>query len=126
MDNIIRLIAATDRLGRRVIPIGSERKDRYVGIFYFLWLGQHVKKDTEIYDNTKLLKSSPELLWDTAGNKASPVGEYHFWGEPLFGYYNSLDEWVMRRHIKMLTLAGVDFLVFDTTNAVTYDAVVSL
>ena len=123
MDNETRLIAATDRLGRRVLPVGGERKDRYVGIFYFLWLGQHVKKDTEIYDNTKLLKSMPEVLWDTAGSKASPVGEFHFWGEPLFGYYNSLDEWVMRRHIKMLTLAGVDFLVFDTTNAITYDAV---
>lgn len=123
MDNETRLIAATDRLGRKVVPVGGERKNRYVGIFYFLWLGQHVKSTTDIYDNTKLLASSPEKLWDTAGNEASPVGEFHFWGEPLFGYYNSTDEWVMRRHVKMLTLAGVDFLIFDTTNAATYDNV---
>ena len=36
MDNETRLIAATDRLGRRVLPVGGERKDRYVGIFIFM------------------------------------------------------------------------------------------
>ena len=43
-----------------------------------------------------------------------------FWGEPLFGYYTSDDEWVMRKHVQMLTDADVDYLVFDTTNAFTY------
>ena len=42
-------------------------------------------------------------------------------GEPLFGYYLASDEWVMRKHLQMLTDAGIDFTVFDTTNAVTYD-----
>ncbi|HBV50998.1 MAG TPA: hypothetical protein DEF06_01810, partial [Clostridiales bacterium] len=45
----------------------------------------------------------------------------HHWGEPLFGYYSMHDEWVIRKHIQMLTDAGVDYLIFDTTNAVTYD-----
>ena len=47
---------------------------------------------------------------------------FHHWGEPLFGYYTSDDEWVLRRHVEMLTDAGVDFLVFDTTNHTTYSA----
>lgn len=42
------------------------------------------------------------------------------WGEPLFGYYNSSDPWVVDRHVEMLTMLGVDFLVFDATNAVLY------
>jgi len=49
------------------------------------------------------------------------VGTYHHWGEPLFGYYYSDDEWVMRRHIKLFLAAGIDFLFLDVTNAVTYD-----
>ena len=63
-----------------------------------------------------------KLLYDFASldNKISPNGQAHFWGEPLWGYYNSDDEWVMHRQILMLTQAGVDFIVFDATNAVTY------
>ena len=30
------------------------------------------------------------------------------------------DQWVLRRHVKLLTQAGVDFLVFDTTNRLTF------
>lgn len=41
----------------------------------------------------------------------------------MYGYYNSGDEYVIRKHIELLITAGIDFLVFDTTNAVTYDAV---
>jgi hypothetical protein len=25
-------------------------------------------------------------------------GESHYWGEPLYGYYDSADPWVLRRH----------------------------
>jgi hypothetical protein len=46
---------------------------------------------------------------------------YHHWGEPFYGYYYSSDEWVVRRHMKMMVQAGVDFLFFDTTNAVIYE-----
>lgn len=53
----------------------------------------------------------------------SPDGQQHFWGKPLWGYYDSADEWVIRRQIELLMLAGVDFIVFDTTNARTYPQV---
>ena len=31
------------------------------------------------------------------------------------------DDWVLNKHVQMLTNAGIDYLIFDTTNAVTYD-----
>ena len=92
---------------------------RLVGLFYFLWLGEHGRKGP--YDVSKILASDPD-----AGHKPdSPcwggVGVYHHWGEPLYGYYFSDDEWVVRRHMKLIMQAGVDFLFFDTTNAFIYE-----
>ena len=45
----------------------------------------------------------------------------HHWGEPLFGYYRSDDRWVLHRHARMLADAGVDFIIFDTSNKFTYE-----
>ena len=47
------------------------------------------------------------------------AGRY-YWGEPLYGYYNSTDPWVLRRHANLLADAGIDTVIFDTTNRVTY------
>jgi hypothetical protein len=47
----------------------------------------------------------------------------HYWGEPLYGYYLGADPWVLRRHAQFLTDAGIDVLIFDTTNAVTFPEV---
>jgi hypothetical protein len=118
-------LAGRDSLGR-VLPmhneVGSLRKDRYVGMFYFLWLGQHSKDGP--YDITKTLREKPEAVYEPNDPIWGPLNHYHHWGEPLFGYYFSDDEWVLRKHIQMLTVAGIDFLVFDTTNRVVYKDVV--
>lgn len=92
--------------------VGTLRNGKYVGLFYFLWMGAH---GTRLYDNTQIMEQYSDALYNT--NRWGPVGTFHFWGEPLFGYYLSNDRWVMRKHVQMLTDAGVDFLVFDTTNA---------
>ncbi|MGA1237610.1 MAG: hypothetical protein ACO34E_12170 [Limisphaerales bacterium] len=109
---------ATDGLGRQVATqeeVGEVRTGKTVGIFYFLWLGTHGR---ELYDISKLLEADP-------GDPAyGPRGAFHFWGEPLFGYYLSEDRWVIRKHAQMLTDAGVDVVFFDVTNAFTYDPVV--
>ncbi|MGM9642088.1 MAG: hypothetical protein ACI3XI_02650, partial [Eubacteriales bacterium] len=47
-------------------------------------------------------------------------GVYHHWGEPFYGYYYSNDEWVIRKHMKLLIQADIDFLFFDTTNSLIY------
>ncbi|XID90170.1 hypothetical protein ACF3MZ_16585 [Paenibacillaceae bacterium WGS1546] len=110
-----------DALGR-ILPsrkeVGPPRKDRYVGLFYFLWLGQHGTEGP--HDNTRIAAESPEAVRDSGHPAWGPAEAYHFWGEPLYGYYLNDDEWVLRKHVQLLTAAGVDFLVFDTTNAVTY------
>ncbi|MBQ3150211.1 MAG: hypothetical protein IJB86_03085 [Clostridia bacterium] len=113
-------LGCTDALGRSVISSSGE-SDKKVGVFYFLWMGQHDKGF--LCDNTKLLKEHPQAVqseeaWMAAGG--GNVGQFHFWGEPLFGYYTADDAWVIGRHVQMLTDASVDFIVVDTTNAVTY------
>ena len=115
-------ITATDALGRYFGPSSVENKEKYVGMFYFLWLGQDQGAGQNgIYNISELLENDPDSLWDiSASNKVSPTGTYHHWGEPLFGYYNSTEEWVIRKHIEMFTLAGIDFLCFDTTNGYIY------
>ena len=115
-------LVAVDALGRRLPTAdetGGRRKGRYVGMFYFLWCGEH-SGDRRPLDVTKLLASDPKAGYSPASEVWGAHSNMHHWGEPLFGYYYSRDEWVMRKHIEMLTRADIDFLVFDTTNAVTY------
>ena len=112
----------TDALGRSMpqpSDVRAFRDDRYVGVFYFLWL-----RLDRVYDNSQILRDHPDARQTNASPPWGPIHAYHFWGEPLFGYYRSDDPWVLRRHAALLADAGVDFLVFDTTNAVIYQDVV--
>lgn len=106
---------ATDALGRTLpgySDCGPLREGKYVGIFYFLWLGQHGTNGP--YDLTKLLAANPT-------NPAyGAVSKFHHWGESELGYYLSNDTYVMRKHCQMLADAGVDTLIFDVTNGYSY------
>ena len=117
---------ATDALGRE-LPLaddaGAPRQDRWVGIFYFLWhdnAGGRNPAGDGPYDIGKILKADPDAAKKPESPLWGPVGMYHYWGEPIYGYYRSDDPWVLRRHADLLSAAGVDTLIFDTTNAVTY------
>ena len=90
-----------------------------VGLFYFLWLGEHGRKGP--YDVTKILEADPRAGDRPDSPMWGPWGAYHHWGEPLYGYYFSDDEWVVRRHMKLIMQCGVDFLFFDTTNGPIYE-----
>lgn len=120
-------IAGTDDFGRVITPVdGKVNADRYVGMFYFLTLGQH-SNHTGIYDINKITFDSTYHKAFTAFDTfITPVGSAHFWGEPVWGYYHSCDAWVMRKQIEMLTMAGVDFLVLDTSNNVLYENVTKI
>lgn len=112
----IRWVAGADRLGR-ALPMAApaRRKDRYVGMFYFVCLDQ--KGTDGPYDVEKILAADPTAAFDENHPLWGRIdGAAHHWGEPLFGYYFTRDEWVIRKHIEMLSYADVDFLVFDTTN----------
>ncbi len=114
-------LPSTDASGRRsTVSSGPAKERRYVGLFYSLWLGQHHAQQHAIYDNQKLLEQNPDDLYNPEGTGNSPLHEFHFWGEPLYGYYSMSDPWVITRHIELLTNAGIDYLCIDATNNVVY------
>ena len=115
-------LMAIDGLGRAVSDAEgyiARREDKLVGMFYFLWLGEHGKHRP--YDISKIVAENPNAGYTLDTNVWGRIGAYHHWGEPLYGYYYSTDEWVVRHHMKLIIQADIDFLFFDTTNAVIYE-----
>ena len=110
---------ATDALGRGLPDqqdVGGPRKDRYVGLFYWTWHTGNARTRTGPYDATKILRKKPEAI-DDYNDPIWPKGHAPFyWGEPLFGYYQDTDRWVLRKHAEILADAGVDVVIFDCTN----------
>ena len=103
--------------------VSGPRPDRFVGMFYFLWHDTRAGKRPDgdgPYDIAKILARDPDALRHPGSKLWGPVGMYHYWAEPLYGYYLSTDPWVIRRHARLLSDAGVNTLIFDTTNAETY------
>ena len=117
---------ATDALGRETPlsgEVGTIKPERFVGIFYFLWHDQRRRKSPHWngpYDVSKIIARDPDALSKPESDLWGPNGTYHYWGEPLYGYYLSTDPWVLRRHGMLLADAGIDTLILDATNAVTY------
>ena len=118
----------TDGLGRRA-PVAGEvpsvRPHRAVGMFYFLWHNNRggASPSGGPYDIAKILQKDPEALRHPESPLWGPFGMYHYWGEPLHGYYLADDVWVIRRHARLLVDAGVDTLIYDATNVETYPEV---
>lgn len=112
---------AVDGLGRNVAGpnlAGAPKANRTVGMFYYIWHDHdHARDNTRILRNFPEIAAHPEdpAIWAKYGfdNTGRPR---HHWGEPLFGYYRSNDEWVIRKHAQMLSDAGVETIIFDTSN----------
>ncbi len=94
-------------------------KSNQVGLFYFLWLGEHGRHKP--YDVSKITAEHPDAGYRPDAEYWGGIGTYHHWGEPFYGYYYSDDEWVVRRHMKLIMQANLDFLFFDATNALIYE-----
>jgi hypothetical protein len=112
---------ATDAPGRALpthAEVGPPRADRTLGIFYFLWHGAHVQGGP--YDVTKILARDPHAMSKPDSPLWGPLHAPHHWGESLFGCYLTQDEGVLRKHAQMLADAGVDVVIFDVTNQLTY------
>ena len=121
---------AQDGLDRVLVTnttAGDIREDKIVAIFYWTWHGDFGDKQTA-YNNQqnidKLIEmgkterdymtlSMSELR--KLGIKTD-MGPYHFWDEPIYGYYDGDDEWVIRKQAELLAAAGVDVVFFDNTN----------
>jgi hypothetical protein len=125
-QGISQPLAGTDELGR-ILPlndeVGNPKKNRQVGIFYFLWQGDPTSPTSAYFwDLSKIIPEHPEVLEDRDNRYwgSENSGFYYFWGEPLYGYYRGDDYWVHLRNMQLLTDAGIDFVVIDATNALTY------
>lgn len=115
-------LMAVDALNRKVADettAPTQRKNRYVGMFYFLWLGETGRHKP--LNVSEIVAADPQAGYKPDSEVWGGIGTYHHWGEPFYGYYYSNDEWVVRRHMKLLIQADIDFLFFDTTNGPTYD-----
>ena len=115
------MLCGVDKFARSFLPCRNVDRQKKVGVFYFLWHGDANDKSMgEIYNITELLREHPDDLWNIEGTPLSPKGKFHYWDEPIFGYYKSVDKWVITRHVELLINAGVDFLYLDATNAFIY------
>ncbi|MHC8947378.1 hypothetical protein [Sphingobacterium hungaricum] len=121
-------IGGIDGLGRKIpqqSEVGNLQSDKKIAIFYFLWQGDPSSPTSEnVYDLTKLWNSSPKTFEDFNdngwGGGAGRAGKYYYWGEPVWGYYSGTDYWVHLKNVQLLTDAGIDILVIDATNRLTY------
>lgn len=112
---------ATDGLNRELptsAKVGAPRVKKQIAIFYFLWMGEHAYSGP--YDISKIIKQDPAALTKPKSSLWGAEGAFHFWGEPRFGYYSSDDLWVIKKHAQMLADAGVDLVLLDNTNNITY------
>jgi hypothetical protein len=101
---------ATDGLGRTLPGFkecGPVKQDKWVGIFYWTW---HTPRPGP-NDNTKLIATAKDGVVQWPSN-----GDAYHWGEPELGYYRMTDPFVIRKHATLLVDAGVDVILFDTTN----------
>ena len=115
------LYGGVDGLGRVLPTSGSEtaertNKARYVGMFYWDWhrfFSVHLPMNI-----TEIISAHPEAANDFSheawGGRDS--GTPYFWNEPIYGYYSSGDEYVIRKQVELIADAGVDVLFFDCTN----------
>ncbi len=125
--------AAVDGLGRTLSfssdeysssqysgKVGGFRSDRFVGIFYSDW-HEELGRSNGIRNVTKIMEPLSEEEREAAKHDFNhkvwkKTGGYHFWDEPVFGYYSTADKYVLRKHAEMLADAGVDCIIFDNTN----------
>lgn len=128
---------AMDALGRS-LPGGERpqgaRKDRFVGMFYFLTHGSaeyygtlaSIPLSYNVHgDDPRVLRDNTEIIRRVNGDPLSKPESWndpgtYWWGEPAVGYFLADDAWVARHNLQMLAEAGVDVLIFDVTNAPQY------
>ena len=111
----------TDDLGRTLpdsAEAGKPKPDKFIGMFYFLWLGRHGEQGP--FDISKILAADPDAIQKEDSPLWGPIYAPHHWGESIFDYYVGEDEFVLRKHAQMLSDAGVDVIIFDVTNQLTY------
>ncbi len=140
MDFTRSQLMGADALGRTIAPNTGDN-GKYVGIFTNV-NNSETGNMNKIYDISKLLdeygsyndwreknpsgslddflKTNPVLSRDNSQydgfESISPNGKFHWYAEPLYGYYSNCDPWVLKRQLELLGLMGVDYLLLDLSN----------
>ncbi len=115
----------TDGLGRKSLTyadVGEPRDGKTLALFYWTWhvsqgagnkpfnvqnfLDEEAAKGTDL---SAIINNYSYSGWPGAGYQ-------YFWDEPIYGYYRTNDEWVLRRQAELLADAGVDVVFTDNTN----------
>ena len=112
------LYVAIDGLGRELVTnaqTGDVRENKYVGIFYSSWHGDFANS-TQAVNNQEILDKYPDIDINNYNDRRWSTAHYHFWNEPIYGYYSGNDEWVIRKQAELLGDAGVDCIICDNTN----------
>ena len=106
----------TDGLGRVSLTnaeVGDPREDKTVSMFFWTW---HNGRPTVINVNDAAEKY-PEAVRDFNHPVWTPSNFQGSWNEPIYGHYESNDQWVLRRQAELLANAGVDAILTDNTNS---------
>lgn len=96
------------------------RTDKKVLMFYHLWHGCFMEPSTKTdihapRNITRIIKENKDALENE--EVWGPNISYHYWGEPLFGFYDlAYDKYVLRKHAQMLYDCGVDGIIVDYSN----------
>ena len=105
----------TDGLGRvsyTYDDVGGPKEDKTVAMFYW---NMHLSGVNPL-NLTEFIEKYPEAKNDYY-HSAWPTGNAtYFWDEPIYGYYKTTDEWVLRKQAELLANAGVDTIFTDNTN----------
>ncbi|WP_288307349.1 hypothetical protein [uncultured Muribaculum sp.] len=112
--------AITDQLGRKAREHADapQKRDKIVAMFYWTWHNLRHNPNVDIKNIPEVLAQHPDAIndYNHAAWGGSRKPDVFFWGQPLFGYYQTTDTWVLRKHAEMLADAGVDVVFFDCTN----------
>lgn len=116
-----------DRVMSTNTQTGDVDEDKIVAVFYWTWHGDFANGQTA-YNNQQnidqlIAMGKTERDYMTLSMSElkklgvyTTMGAYHFWDEPIYGYYDGDDEWVIRKQAELLAAAGVDVVFFDNTN----------
>lgn len=111
-------LVGVDGLGRVLLTnadVGDVKSDKTVGIFYSPWHGDFYSK-VQAYNNQEILDTYPDIDINNFNDPRWGSANYHFWNEPIYGYYSGNDRWVLRKQAELLADAGVDCVINDNTN----------
>ena len=118
----------TDGLGRVSLTnadVGNPREGKTLAMFYWNWHATFADNRAAFNVQEFIDKQTAAGIplsdyihdYDYPGWLAKDNSIQYFWDEPIYGYYRSDDEWVIRKQAELFAAAGVDVIFTDNSNA---------